>query len=315
MAWDTAANIINDAAVEVGLTPLGAGQDPWASQDPNYVQMAYLLKSSGRELGRKREWTHLRRSYSFTTVAGQSQYPYPTDFRNMIDQTQWNRTNRLPLGIMGAQEWTYLKSRLTGVVFTVIFRQMNNTINIYPDVGTPAGYNIAFDYMSSAWVRSTTAANPVPAFVAGTTYTAGDSVRAAATGGDYWTCSTTATPTLAGDDPALLTTGAQVDGDKVTTTASTTMVWVYHVAPNTDAPSTGTDVIHFDPYLMSRMLKLAFLRNKGFDTQAAQQDFEVALAGVAGDDSTSPVLNFNKRSTIPEPLLGGGNFPITGFGS
>jgi hypothetical protein len=155
MAFDTAFNIINRAAVEVGLAPLTVGSDPWSSADANIVQLAYLLKSSGDDLLRLRSWTQFRKEHTFTTVAGQGEYPLPSDFRNMIDQSGWNRTNRLPLGgPLSAQEWQYLKSRLTGVVFTVLFRQINKTLNLYPDApNTPAGYDIAFEYQSLWWVQ------------------------------------------------------------------------------------------------------------------------------------------------------------------
>jgi hypothetical protein len=129
MAWDTAGSIINDAAIEIGLAPVA---DPYTSTDPNYIQMCGLLKSVGRELVHQRQWNHLRGEHTFTTVLGQSVYPLPDDYHNMIDQTWWNRTNRLPLGgPMSAQEWQYLKARLVGVVFTVLFRPMEGAITLH----------------------------------------------------------------------------------------------------------------------------------------------------------------------------------------
>lgn len=158
MTWATAGEVVLDAAVEVGLSPV---ESPFGSTDPNYVQLCKLLKSGGQEVSRKREWTHLRKEHTFTTVDNQSQYDYPSDFHSMIQQSGWNRTNRLPLGgPLSAQEWQYLKSRLTGVVFTVLFRPFGMKINLYPDTNTPGGYDIAFEYQSEWWVGEPAATTP-----------------------------------------------------------------------------------------------------------------------------------------------------------
>ena len=99
MAWDTAGNIINDAATELGLQAFQAkAADPFASTDPNMGQLCQLLKSVGRDLAKRREWTHLRAIHTLTTVEGVGWYALPADFGRMINQTGWNRTNRLPLG-------------------------------------------------------------------------------------------------------------------------------------------------------------------------------------------------------------------------
>jgi hypothetical protein len=244
MSWDTAKNIVNDAAVEVGLS---AVTSPYTSQDENFVQLRQLLKSLGRELVHTRTWSHLRKEHAFTTVAGQAVYPLPGDYHNMIDQTWWNRTNRLPVGgPLSAQEWQYLKARLVGVVFTVLFRPMNGAITLYPDTNTPGGYDIAFEYNSAYWV------------------------------------SATATPTVL----------------------------------SADAPTTDTDLLWFDALLLTRGLKLEFLKAKGFDTTSAQQDYDRTLERVMGDDAPSAVLSLTRRTMgVRDPLVGAQSVPITGFGS
>ena len=153
MVWDTAGNIINDAAVELGL---GTDADPYTSTDPVFIQLRALLKSTGRKLLSEHQWTQFRREYTFTTVLGTNSYDLPADFHDMRDQTGWNRTNRLPLGgPLSPQEWQYLKARLAGVVFTVLFRPVDKKILIYPDVNTPGGYVIAFEYRSLFWAHTT----------------------------------------------------------------------------------------------------------------------------------------------------------------
>lgn len=243
--WETVQQIVSNAALDLGLG--NAGTNVMASSDANILQLCSLLKSAGRELVHLRSWNHLRGEHSFTTAAGQSVYPLPADYHNMIDQTWWNRTNRLPVGgPLSAQEWQYLKGRIVGVVFNVLFRPMNRQIVLYPDNNIPTGFNIVFEYNSSFWI------------------------------------STSGTPDTA----------------------------------TSDAPAASTDFVWFDPLLMVRKLKLDFLKAKGFDTTSAQQDYETALEYVKGNDAPSPVLNATRRfNPVIDPLIGGQNIPVTGFGS
>lgn len=244
MVWHEAGEIVNDAAIEIGLPPWS---DPYQDTDPNAIQMRGLLKSAGRELLLMRNWTYLRKEAAILTVQGQSAYPLPSDFRRMIDQSGWNRTNRLPLGgPLSPQEWQFLKARLVGVVFTVLFRPMNQEIVLYPDVNTPGGYDIRYEYESLYWV------------------------------------STDATPTVL----------------------------------SSDAPATDTDLVWFDPLLITRALKVAFLRAKGLETIAAEQDFATTLNAVMGSDSPGKVLNLHHGFSDPSAVpIGNQSIPITGFGS
>jgi hypothetical protein len=244
MAWTvTAGEVVNDAAVEVGLAD---SADPFASTDANVVQLCRLLKSCGRELVMARNWTYLRKEHTFTTVQGTSNYSLPTDFFRMYDQSGWNRTNRLPLGgPLSPQEWQFLKARLVGVVFTVLFRPMNGEMNLYPDTNTPGGYSIAFEYGSKYWLSSD------------------------------------ATPTVL----------------------------------SKDAPTASTDVVWFDPLLITRSLKLAFLKAKGLDTTGAEQDYAASLNAAMGADAPNKVLNLHRGPMDPSAvLIGGQSVPITGFG-
>lgn len=82
-------------------------------------------------------------------------YPLPAGFSNMLDQTGWNRTTRLPLGNpVSAQQWQYLKGRQQGVVFNVLFRPDDDTIKLYPDTDTAGLQTIAFEYISRYWVST-----------------------------------------------------------------------------------------------------------------------------------------------------------------
>src|SRR5688500_4117237 len=95
--FDTADNIINSAALELGLLP-SAVSNPFASTDPAILQLCALLNRVGRMLVRARPWSWLTKEYTFNTAGGTASYALPSGFDRMKDQTHWNRTTALPLG-------------------------------------------------------------------------------------------------------------------------------------------------------------------------------------------------------------------------
>ncbi len=297
MAFDTVANIVSDAATELGL---GAVADVFGSSDPNVAQLRTFLKSLGRDLWREKSWTHLQQIHTFTSIQGKPRYDLPADFGRMIDQTGWNRTNRLPLaGPMSPQEWQFLRARLVGVVFTVLFRPMEGQIWLYPDVNTPGGYAIAFEYESRWWLKASALLTNNGAWAPSTVYANGVSVTNA---GSIYT-NNGASGTSDGSGPTVLS-GTVLDG---------TVTWTYVSAAGSDAPVANTDVVQFDPQLVMYGLKLKWLKEKKFDTTSAQDDYDIALQRVIGDDSAAKVLSLSKKNW-GEPMVSENNLPITGFG-
>jgi hypothetical protein len=300
--YDTAGNIINDVAAEVGL---GLVADPFSSTDANFVQLCRLLKSTGRMLTFRNDWTQLRGEFVFTTVANQSQYTLPPDFNNMIDQTGWNRTNRLPIGgPVDPQMWQYLKARLSQVVFNVLFRQMQGRWNLFPDTNTPSGYQIAFEYNSKWWVGGnlTTPSSP-PAWAGGVAKTMGAYVTNG--GFTYVALNAGTTLTTSGGPTGF---GCSLDG---------TVIWKWYDAAGistSDAPVASTDTIFFDSTMTSRALKLAFLQAKGFPSDAAQREFDMVFEQQVNTDRPAPVINLGGRAAF-DPLIGVQSIPITGFGN
>lgn len=148
----SANDIINRVAAEVGLTPPG---DAYASSDPSIVQMQYLLNTVGEELVQAYPWGLLTKSHSFTTQDGDSgDYPLPDDYSSMIDQTGWDRSNRMPLGgPMSAQDWTYLEGLFPGqATIYASFRLAEGLFKLYPQPPV-ADLDINYEYISKNWVQ------------------------------------------------------------------------------------------------------------------------------------------------------------------
>lgn len=153
MGWDSAATIINDAALELGIGTAGttqpAGADPWASKDQNVFKLISYLKSGGRDIVREREWLALKKEYTFVTNLGQESYDPPPDFRNVSTRTGWDRTTRYPLGgPLDDVEWQYLKGILAGNPLMLYFRSKGGKFLLAGGANVPGGRTVAFEYAS-----------------------------------------------------------------------------------------------------------------------------------------------------------------------
>jgi len=147
----TANDVINRAALACGLLPVN---DPVSSADETFIQMTGLLTLCGQELVEMHPWQGLRKKLSITTQVGDTgSYDLPDDFGYMIDQTGWDKTNRLPaIGPLSAQQWSFLDgTNLMGTPMYAMFQQENNQLQLYPQP-PPAGIEIAFQYISRNWV-------------------------------------------------------------------------------------------------------------------------------------------------------------------
>ena len=146
--------IINRAALEVGLLP---SPNPTTDQDEAFVQLVGLLTGAGQELCELNPWPVLVRRYEINTNPANDgtsgSYDLPDDFNYMIDQTGWDRKNRVAIGgPLSAQDWTYLAGRdLVSQTIYASFRQVDGKIDIYPQPA-PEDMLITFEYISRNWL-------------------------------------------------------------------------------------------------------------------------------------------------------------------
>ena len=149
----TANDIINRAALEVGLVPV---TDPVSDTDEAFIQLTGLLTSVGQELVELHPWQMLRKEYTITvTNPGDSgTYDLPDDFSYMISQAGWDRTNDNPIGgPISAQQWAYLVgSDIGDSTIYASFRLADNKIDLFPQPPGD-GTTVVFDYISRNWVR------------------------------------------------------------------------------------------------------------------------------------------------------------------
>lgn len=347
--WETTAVVISNAAVELGLVPADIA-DPFASTDPNVLQLVRLLNGVGRKLVRAFPWSHLQREYTFNTANGVGDYALPADYARPIDQTQWNRSTMLPVGgPVSPSQWQFLKSVLAGGLLYKMFRTRQDVISLHP---TPGGVEtIALEYISNNWVAAATtqaildlslyannAVTSVLRVIAGgvtgnaTTFQLVRGLVLAVTinraGNDFVAQYRDGISTVGNLEAAI---GALAGADKlieVKTPGNGAHVITQgndDIGPVAFGGGTGTglpaaakttakdDVLWFDSELLKAALKLEFRSAKGFDTTKEQGDYDEAFADATGADGAAPVLSLNRRTE--EPLLTLANVPPTGFGS
>jgi hypothetical protein len=158
-----ASEILNRVAAEVGIAPIEA---PLASQDPFFIQLRYLLNTAGEELMQAYPWELLTRSHAISTLEGDSgEYDMPDDFGYILNQTEWDNTNNVPMGgPLSPQEWTYLKGRdLASNTLYASFRIAQGKFNVFPSPPT-VGLDLSFEYLSKNWVLDGTSTPEAPIY-------------------------------------------------------------------------------------------------------------------------------------------------------
>jgi hypothetical protein len=117
------------------------------------VRCVALVNREGRYLEKKKRWTELITTHTFTTVTDQANYDLPDDFRAFANMSQWDRTNSRPLvGPTAPFVWQWLKGDVTaGNTIDRFFRIQGGDLYIHP-TPTVDGDTIAFDYYSKNWV-------------------------------------------------------------------------------------------------------------------------------------------------------------------
>ena len=166
--FEAAGDLINRVAIAIGLnkTP-----DPFASQDPAFIQLCTLATECGQELVQMNAWQKLVAVHEFTTAEGDSGiYELPDDFSYMIDQTSWQQNSPGTLypsmGPATAQWWTYLESSAlySGPLIYGWFRIKEGQLHLWPqppEVGVP----IRYEYISRGWVLDSSSVPAAPVYM------------------------------------------------------------------------------------------------------------------------------------------------------
>lgn len=99
----------------------------------------------------QRPWERLQKEYTFSLVASQAAYDFPTDLGYFQDFSLWDRTQFWALrGGLTAQEWQRYKSGIQSTRPWQRFRIKLNQIYIDPTPSTTD--SMAIEYVSKNWI-------------------------------------------------------------------------------------------------------------------------------------------------------------------
>jgi hypothetical protein len=156
VAYESVATIISNAVVELGIVVASqpATQqdvaDPFTSTDQNVLQLLRLLEKLGRKLARHRNWSHLRKEYTFQTANGTNSYALPSDFRSLVPNSFWDRSTTWPIGgPVGSEYWQFRAAIPSGTINFAV-RLWQGKLFFTPTPGSAD--TIAYEYQSESWV-------------------------------------------------------------------------------------------------------------------------------------------------------------------
>jgi hypothetical protein len=77
-------------------------------------------KIAGQALARAHSWDTLVKEHAFATVANQTDYPLPSDYDHMVDNTVWDRSNyEQARGALSPSQWQLYKSSTLATSATI----------------------------------------------------------------------------------------------------------------------------------------------------------------------------------------------------
>ncbi len=123
-------------------------------------QILALAQREGQELARRHTWSALQREHVFATTSGVESYALPSDWRQAIDETAWDRTNNRPMpGSVGPRAWQVWKSGLIATAdvwtqFRVKWDSSAGARRIFVDPVPSSAKTLVVEYLSQSWCQS-----------------------------------------------------------------------------------------------------------------------------------------------------------------
>lgn len=153
--YETANTIISDSAVELGLvsSPI---TNPFASPDPNILQLCALLKTVGRRLRNAHDWSQLRFSVVQQLSIATAIYDLPLGFDRLVHNGVWNSTQQRPIFPATPAEWAMLRNTASSLLQPP-YRLEGNKLVFY--IEPPAADDIDIAYLTYYWVSTDNAAS------------------------------------------------------------------------------------------------------------------------------------------------------------
>jgi hypothetical protein len=267
---------VGDLISAVGLElKLGNNTAPFSSTDSNWMQLVRLSVETGQDFMRQWDWGLMQTRYNFSTPGSVPAVTPPADFYFVSMPSDFLRL--LPQTAWNFSSQLPFAGPISPQIKTWLSGRVGNSATLFLGFAEQGG-DLAL------WP------NPPPLNQT-----------------LFFEYMSNAWVQNAGNYPVALgpsSTGRYVPGFAGTGGGQTS--FPYYSSPS--------DLVLFDPQLYSRALKLRFMTENGFDTTAAQADFDASWDSVVGADTGAAKANMNGAGTGFRYLDGTWNVPITGYG-
>lgn len=127
-----------------------------SSADKTAIQLLTLVKIAAEQMSKEKNWSELVSEHTFTLSTADQDYALPADFRWIVPNTTWDRTNdRIVINPISGEEWQFLKAWTTVAGLNRRARIRNGQLEFEQTItSTDNGKTIAFEYLSSYWAES-----------------------------------------------------------------------------------------------------------------------------------------------------------------
>lgn len=126
----------------------------FGSTDLQVLQWIELANTAGEMMASAANWQALRTEFTFAAMAQSDQTgAIPADFDRWVNNTQFNRSTRRPMaGPITPRQWQWIKAQPVYSSVYLAWIQRGGEMLVTPN--PTAGQTIAFEYISTNWVKS-----------------------------------------------------------------------------------------------------------------------------------------------------------------
>ena len=151
--YGTLGGMVQNLAAMVGF-PKPA--DVAGSKDPAVQQMVSAVNQAGADMLNLYDWQNMIKPFEIVCKADfqdqkEKGFDLPPDFWCFVDQTQWNKSTRLPALQVSPQQWQQIKIRMATIVLTFLWQIRDNKLWILSPPSNEQTFS--FYYISRGWVE------------------------------------------------------------------------------------------------------------------------------------------------------------------
>lgn len=132
------------------------------SSDTTAIQLLALCQQQGEQLSKAKNWSVLVEEHTFTLSTSDQDYALPSDFRWIVPNTTWDRSDdRIVLNPITGEEWQFLKAWTSVAGLNRRARIRGGQLEFEQTItSSDNGKTIAFEYLSKYWADVSAGGTP-----------------------------------------------------------------------------------------------------------------------------------------------------------